>query len=249
MGTHLRDRAAEPKRRPQSVRGTRARRVPVSATRPIRRLTVVLPTRNEVANVSPMIRALLALPMPGVTVSVLVVDYASTDGTVAAVERLRSAHPGRVGLEPVSTPGLGPAYLAGFRRALDEGADLVGQMDCDFSHEPAALVAMLARLDRDGVDAVFGSRWMAGGTTTEEWSPYRRLLSVFANGRYVKALLRLPLADATGGFRLWRRQTLLGMGLSRVTSRGYVFQVEMASVAHRLGYALAEIPIRFGKRR
>ncbi len=214
-----------------------------------RRLTIVVPTRSEIENIEPMVAALLALSIPAVEVSVLIVDNASTDGTSERASALSQTHPERVSVLHVCVSGLGTAYVAGFQHALGQGADLIVQMDCDFSHPPEVIPGMVATLDEQGADAVLGSRWTDGGGFDEEWPVARRLLSTFANRHYVHTLLGLPLADATGGFRLWRRETLLGMDLMRITSHGYVFQVEMASLAHRLGYRLVELPITFAERR
>jgi dolichol-phosphate mannosyltransferase len=107
---------------------------------------------------------------------------------------------------------------------------------------------MIAKIDEGNYDTVIGSRWTRGGGVDESWSVGRKLLSWFANGVYVRTLLGLPVKDATGGFRLWKRETLKGMGLERVRSNGYVFQVEITYIAYRLGYKFAEIPIYFPDR-
>lgn len=218
---------------------------------PPMRLTVVLPTYNERENLPRMTGELLALDLPGVELSILVVDDASPDGTGDLADELAAAHPARVGvLHRQGKQGLGKAYLAGFERALGEGAELVLQMDCDFSHQPRYIADMLAALDEGGgADMVLASRFVTGGGVDREWSWYRKLLSWFANSVYVRAVLGLSLKDATGGYRLWRRETLLGMDIQRrIGSNGYVFQVEMAFVATRLGYRIREIPIYFPDR-
>ena len=223
------------------------------------RLTVVLPTYNERENLPRMAAELLALSLPGVELGILVVDDASPDGTGALADELAAAHPGRLAvLHRQGKQGLGKAYLAGFARALDEGAELVLQMDCDFSHQPRYIADMLAALDAGagsgtgsaaGADMVLASRFVSGGGVDRQWSWYRKLLSWFANSVYVRAVLGLSLKDATGGYRLWRRETLLGMDIqNRIGSNGYVFQVEMAYVATRLGYRIREIPIYFPDR-
>jgi dolichol-phosphate mannosyltransferase len=142
--------------------------------------------------------------------------------------------------------GLGSAYITGFRAALQAGAQAVGQMDADFSHSPSHLPEFLKILEE--ADAVFGSRYIPGGQIDERWGAGRVLLSWFGNF-YARTILGLHVMDATGGFRVWRRETLLGMPLDRIVSNGYVFQVEMAYVAQRLGYRLQEIPIYFEDRR
>lgn len=204
---------------------------------------VVLPTYNEAENLPPMIEALLALP-----VDILVVDDNSPDGTGALAEQLAQQHPGRIAvLHRSEKAGLGPAYIAGFRHALELGAQQVIQMDADFSHQPKYIPDLIAKLE-SGYDLVIGSRYAPGGSVDKTWGPYRKLLSWFANAVYVRVLLGLPITDATAGYRIWRRETLQGMGLERIQSNGYVFQVEMAYVAYRLGYRIAEVPIHFPDR-
>jgi dolichol-phosphate mannosyltransferase len=211
-------------------------------------LTVVLPTYNEAENLPRMVAALLELALPDVELRVLVVDDASPDGTGRRADELAAEHPGRVAvLHRAGKEGLGRAYVAGFTRALEDGADLVLQMDCDFSHRPGDIPALLAALP--GADMVLGSRFAPGGRVDPDWAWWRKLLSWFANSLYVRAILGLELRDATGGFRLWRRRTLVGMDIARrIHSNGYVFQVEMAYVAGRLGYAICEVPIEFPDR-
>jgi dolichol-phosphate mannosyltransferase len=120
-------------------------------------------------------------------------------------------------------------------------------MDSDFSHQPKYVPELIAKIEQ-GFDLVIGSRYARGGGVDKTWGPYRKLLSWFANAVYVPVLLGLPVSDATAGYRIWRRETLIGMGLDRIHSNGYVFQVEMAYVAHRLGFRIAEVPIYFPDR-
>jgi dolichol-phosphate mannosyltransferase len=211
------------------------------------RLTVVLPTYNEKDNLERMVEALLALGLPA-RLSVLVVDDASPDGTGRLADGLAARHPGRVAvLHRAGKEGLGKAYLAGFARALSDGAELVLQMDCDFSHQPRYVPDLLAALP--GADVVLGSRFAPGGSVDPHWAWYRKLLSWFANSVYVRVILGSTLRDMTGGFRLWRAATLRGMDIQRrISANGYVFQVEMAFVAQRLGYAVREVPIAFPDR-
>ncbi len=229
-------------------------------------LTVVLPTYNEAENLASMVAALFALDLPDTELSILVVDDASPDGTGDLADELAAAHPGRLSvLHRAGKEGLGKAYLAGFAQALDQGAELVLQMDCDFSHKPEYVRDMLLAIgqplpgkgaggDAGGgagrtPDMILASRFVSGGRVDDSWAWWRKLLSWFANSVYVRAILGLPLCDATGGFRLWRRETLLGMDIqNRIQSNGYVFQVEMAYVAWRLGYRIHEIPIYFPDR-
>ncbi|MHC5212267.1 MAG: polyprenol monophosphomannose synthase [Planctomycetota bacterium] len=211
-------------------------------------LTVVLPTYNEAENLPRMVAALLDLDPPGVDLGILVVDDNSPDGTGRIADELAAKHAGRVSvLHRQGKEGLGRAYIAAFGQALEDGADLVMQMDCDFSHRPVDVPGLLAALP--GADMVLGSRFAPGGRVDPDWAWWRKLLSWFANSVYVRMILRIGLRDATGGFRLWRRETLLGMDIGRrIQSNGYVFQVEMAYVAQRLGYVIREIPIEFPDR-
>ncbi|HZM00582.1 MAG TPA: polyprenol monophosphomannose synthase [Planctomycetota bacterium] len=211
-------------------------------------LKVVLPTYNEAENLPRMVAELLALPLPGARLSILVVDDNSPDGTGAIADRLAAGSSGRVTvLHRPGKEGLARAYLAGIQQALDAGADLVLQMDCDFSHPPRFIPDLLAALPE--ADLVVGSRYVAGGRLDPEWAWWRKLLSWFANSVYVRTILGIPVHDATGGFRLWRRQTLSGMDLQRrIGSTGYVFLVELSYVAWRLGYRIREVPIEFPDR-
>lgn len=210
------------------------------------KIIVVIPTYNEKENLPQITAALFDLHIPNL--EILVVDDHSPDGTGQLAENLRRQYDALVHvLHRTEKAGLGPAYIAGFRRALELGADLIVQMDADFSHQPHYLHTMLQNLN--GNDVVIGSRFMRGGGVDKSWSWYRKLLSLWANRLYTPAILRLPVYDATGGFKMWRRETLLGMGLDRIQSNGYVFQVEMSYVAHRLGYKIAEFPIYFPDRR
>jgi dolichol-phosphate mannosyltransferase len=209
-------------------------------------VTVVLPTYNEAENLPLMIDALLALLVPDLRV--LVVDDSSPDGTGQIADDLAAAHPTRIAvLHRAEKAGLGPAYIAGFKQAIQMGADYILQMDADFSHQPSYIPALIAKLE-SGYDLVIASRFERGGGVDESWSFYRKLLSWFANRIYVRFLLNIPVTDATAGYRIWRRETLVGLDLERIRSNGYVFQVEMAYVACRLGFRVAEIPIYFPDR-
>lgn len=209
------------------------------------RTIIVMPTYNERENLPLMTEALFALGIDAL--ELLVVDDNSPDGTGQLAEGLSSAHPGRVHvLHRPGKGGLGPAYLAGFRHALEMGAEILMQMDADFSHQPRYIPDLLGALEN--ADCVIGSRWMKGGGVEENWGWHRKMLSRWANRIYTPLILGMPIYDATGGFRAWRRETLLGMDLSRIHSNGYVFQVEVAYVAYRLGYRVTEVPIYFPDR-
>jgi dolichol-phosphate mannosyltransferase len=211
----------------------------------MRKLTIVIPTYNEAENLPALARSLWELPLPGTRL--LIVDDGSPDGTGELAEDLTREHPGQLGV--IHRPGklgLGSAYITGFRAALEAGAEAIGQMDADFSHSPHYLPGFLDMLELS--DVVLGSRYVPGGSVDRRWGAGRKLLSGFGNA-YARLILGLKVRDATGGFRVWRRETLLGMPLSRIRSNGYVFQVEMAYVAQRLGYVTAEAPIYFEDRR
>lgn len=210
------------------------------------RTVVVIPTYNEADNLAALAAELWALPIPGL--EILVVDDDSPDGTGRVADELAERQPGR--LDVIHRPGkggLGTAYLEGFRRALAAGADVIVQMDADFSHSPAYIPKMIEALREH--DVVVGSRYVAEGRLDDRWGVGRYLLSWWANSVYTRLLLNVKVKDATAGFKAWRRETLLGIGLDRIRSNGYVFQVEMAYVAERLAYRVLEIPIYFEDRR
>jgi len=207
---------------------------------------IVIPTYNESANIAPMTEALLDLAIPAL--EVLIVDDESPDGTGRIADELTAQHPGRMHvLHRTGQRGLGLAYIEGFHWALERDADFILQMDCDFSHSPKYIPQFLEHI-RD-YDVVVGSRYVQGGGTDERWSWGRWLLSWWANSIYVKLTLGIEAKDATAGFKCWRRETLQGIDLSTIHSQGYVFQVEMAYIAERLGYRILEIPIYFEDRR
>jgi dolichol-phosphate mannosyltransferase len=205
-----------------------------------------MPTYNERENLPDMVRTLFALPVDDL--HLLVVDDKSPDGTGDLAESLAEDYPGRLSvLHREHKTGLGPAYIAGFKRALADGADYILQMDADFSHQPGYIPNMIDVLEK-GADMVLASRFVRGGSVDASWGMYRKLLSWWANRFYVPTILHIPIYDATGGYRLWRRETLIGLNLDQIQSNGYVFQVEMAYVAVRLGYSVVEVPIHFPDR-
>lgn len=207
-------------------------------------ITVVTPTYNEAQNLPGLAHALFALPLD---IRLLVVDDNSPDGTGEVADQLATDHPGRVQvLHRAGKLGFSSAYLEGFQAALAGGAGAVAQMDSDFSHDPAVLPAMAERLQAS--DMVLGSRYTAGGSVDQDWPPWRKGLSAFGNF-YARRILGLPFRDVTTGYRLWRRETLLGMPLDRIQSTGYIFLVEMAHLAHCLDYRVSEVPIYFADRR
>jgi dolichol-phosphate mannosyltransferase len=208
-------------------------------------ITVVVPTYNESENLPKLVTTLFDVPLSGL--KLLVVDDNSPDGTGKIADELALKSAGRVSvIHRTGKLGLGTAYISGFRQALADGADAVAQMDADFSHPPEKLVELSAALE--DYDVAIGSRYVPGGRLDENWPFWRKALSGWGNF-YARTILGLKLRDVTGGYRLWRRDTLLGMPLERVRSSGYVFQVEMAYVATLLGYRFKEIPIYFADRR
>lgn len=207
---------------------------------------VVLPTYNEAENIRAMTDALLRLPVEGL--QMLIVDDNSPDGTGKLADELHSANPTRVQvLHRSGKLGLGTAYIQGFQRAFEEGADYVVQMDADFSHSPDYVPRFLANINDN--DVIVGSRYAPGGRLDKRWSLGRYLLSWWANSVYVRMILGLHVHDATAGFKLFRAEALKQIDPSRVQSNGYVFQVEMAYLAEQEGMKILEWPIYFEDRR
>jgi dolichol-phosphate mannosyltransferase len=210
------------------------------------KIMVVVPTYNEADNLPTMVGELLALEPP--KVEILIVDDNSPDGTGEIADELVKRHPDRVHvIHRAGKLGLGTAYVTGFTYALDHGADLIVQMDADFSHSPAYILQLVEAIK--DYDVVVGSRYVSGGSLDERWSWWRYALSWWANSVYTRLILGVNVKDATAGFKCWRRTTLEGIGLERVRSNGYVFQVEMAYLTEKLGYRFFEIPIHFEDRR
>jgi len=205
-------------------------------------VVVVVPTYNERPNIEALIHGVLELePRFGV----VVVDDSSPDGTGVLADALAAAHPGRV--EVIHRPakgGLGPAYIAGFRRALELAPDLIAQMDADLSHDPAALPRLVAAA-RDA-DLVVGSRYVRGGGTTG-WPLWRRLLSRLG-GRYSSAVLGASVSDLTSGFKVWRPGTLRRIAFDGLRSDGYAFQIEATWRSIKQGARVVEVPIVFADR-
>jgi dolichol-phosphate mannosyltransferase len=209
------------------------------------KITIVIPTYNEAENLPKLTAEVLALPLPDL--SILVVDDNSPDGSGELAEELGRQYQGRVKvMHRAGKLGLGTAYIQGFQAAIADGAEAIGQMDADFSHPIDKIEVMAETLA--SCDAVIGSRYVPGGSLDERWPFWRKALSGWGNF-YARTILGLSTRDVTGGFKLWRRETLQGMPLDRIRSNGYVFQVEMNYVAQRLGYVFREIPIYFQDRR
>jgi dolichol-phosphate mannosyltransferase len=204
------------------------------------RAVICLPTYNEQENLERMVRALGDLGMDGL--EVLVVDDSSPDGTGAIADRLAVELPWVHVLHRRRKEGLGPAYLAGFRRALELGADLVFEMDCDFSHDPMD-VPRLAAAVTNSADLALGSRYVRGGGT-RNWGLVRRFISR-GGSLYAQVLLQLGIRDLTGGFKCYRRAVLETIDLDQIKSLGYAFQIETTYRALRAGFRVVEVPITF----
>jgi dolichol-phosphate mannosyltransferase len=205
---------------------------------------VVLPTYNEAENIGEIAAAILAV-LP--TATLLVVDDGSPDGTGDIADGLAAADPRVRVLHRAAKAGLGRAYLAGFRVALDGGAEQVIQMDADWSHDPAATRSLLAPLMNGAADLVIGSRYTPGGRVVD-WGIFRRVVSR-GGSLFARVVLGLPANDLTGGFKAWRAATLARVDFAGVHAGGYVFQVEMTYRAQRGGARLREVPITFRDRR
>ncbi len=204
---------------------------------------LVLPTYNEAENVERMVAGITAALPAGARV--LIVDDSSPDGTGQIADRLARESPLVEALHRARKEGLGPAYLAGFRRALDAGAALIVQMDADHSHDPADLPRLLEAAA--GADLVIGSRYVAGGSVGD-WGPIRRGISR-AGSAYARLVLGVGVRDLTGGFKVIHRRVLDAIGLDSIASHGYAFQVEITYRAIRAGFTVVEVPIEFRDRR
>lgn len=204
---------------------------------------LVLPTYDEAENVEAIVLAIREqLPSDR---RVLIVDDSSPDGTGEIADRLAAEHDDVEVLHRREKEGLGPAYVAGFRRALAGGAEIVGQMDADFSHDPADLPRLIAATER--ADLVIGSRYVDGGGV-EQWGPMRRAISR-GGSAYARLLLGVDIRDLTGGFKVFRRVVLESIGLETILSLGYSFQIETTYRAIKTGCRVVELPITFHDRR
>nr|WP_235747182.1 polyprenol monophosphomannose synthase [Nocardia coffeae] len=210
------------------------------------KVTVVVPTYDERDNLPVAVERLTSLPVSDL--HILVVDDNSPDGTGELADKLAAELPDVVGvLHRTEKDGLGRAYIAGITRALDEGAEIVIQMDADLSHPAEVIPAMLEKLETSGAGVVLGSRYVPGGSTAEEWKWYRKALSAWANF-YVNLILRLGVKDGTAGFKAWQADTLRAIDVASIRSNGYSFQVEMNYRTIKKGITIAEVPIRFEER-
>lgn len=207
---------------------------------------LIIPTYNECANVEAFVGAALPeLARAAPEHRLLIVDDASPDGTGELADALAAEHDAVEVLHRTEKDGLGRAYLAGFERALAGGADLVLQMDADFSHSPKDVPRLIAT-SRDGADLVIGSRYVEGGGV-RDWGHARRLLSR-GGSLYARTILGVEVRDLTGGFKCWRRGVLEALDLQHVHADGYGFQIETTYRAIQAGFSVEEIPIVFTER-
>jgi dolichol-phosphate mannosyltransferase len=209
------------------------------------RVVVCVPTYNEKENLQPMVEALARVIDPARD-SVLVIDDSSPDGTGEIADALAAELAWLSVLHRERKEGIGAAYVAGFGVALASGADLVVQMDCDFSHDPEDVSRLIAAC-ADGADLALGSRWVRGGGTAN-WGLGRRLISR-GGSLYARLVLGVGIRDLTGGFKCFRRSTLEAIAIDRVRTRGYGFQIETTYRVLRTGRRVVELPIVFVDRR
>lgn len=208
------------------------------------RKLVIIPTYNEARNITQVLDRVMSLPHAW---HALVVDDNSPDGTGDLVEEAARRYTGRIHcIRRSGKLGLGSAYVTGFRFALEEGFDLIAEMDADLSHDPDDLPSLAAPLARGEADLVIGSRYI-DGVRVMNW-PLSRLILSYGAGIYTRIITRLPVQDVTAGFKCYHRRVLDSIDLDRVRSNGYSFQIEMKYRAWREGYRLMEVPIIFTER-
>lgn len=206
---------------------------------------IVVPTYNERENLPMLVEKIFSLPIPDV--ELMIVDDNSPDGTGTMADQYAKDTQGKVHVIHRSGKlGLGTAYVAGFKKALELGAERIVQMDADFSHPPEKIVEFMQAIQNH--DLVIGSRYVAGGSLDNDWPITRKALSAWGNF-YARTILGMKIRDVTAGFRMWRREALMRIPLDRVRSNGYMFQVEMAYLATRLGFTVKEVPIYFAERK
>ena len=206
---------------------------------------VLIPTYNEKENIENIIRAVFALEGE---FHILVIDDGSPDGTAAIVKGLMTSFPERLFiLERKGKLGLGTAYIAGFKWALERTYDYVFEMDADFSHNPEDLPRLYKACEEEGVDVAIGSRYLSG-VNVVNWPIGRVLMSYFAS-KYVRLITGLKIADTTAGFKCYRREVLDTIELDKIRFKGYAFQIEMKFTAYKCGFILKEVPIIFINRR
>ena len=204
---------------------------------------VIIPTYNEAKNIASALTQVLDLDGP----DILVVDDSSTDGTAEIIASLQTRVPDRVHvLSRAGKQGLGTAYLAGFRYALERGYEYICEMDADLSHQPSDVPALIAPVRAGRADLVVGSRYVQG-VRVINW-PLSRLILSYGAGIYTRMITRLPVADVTAGFKCYHRRVLEAIPFGRIRSNGYSFQIEMKYWAWKLGFRVMEVPIVFIER-
>ena len=205
---------------------------------------VIIPTYNEIENIQAIIEKVLSLEP---VFDLLIVDDGSPDGTASAVKRLQTQHPNRIHLlERKGKLGLGTAYIAGFKYALEHGYEYIFEMDADFSHNPDDLVRLYDACHENGAFMAIGSRYI-NGVNVVNWPIGRVLMSYFA-GHYVRFVTGMPVQDATAGFVCYRRRVLETIPLDQIKFIGYAFQVEMKFTTWKYGFKMTEVPIIFTDR-
>lgn len=205
---------------------------------------VLIPTYNECENVAKMIDTVMAL---NAEIDILIIDDNSPDGTGSIVKSKQSEYPGRLHLlERPGKQGLGRAYIAGFRWALDAGYRYITEMDCDFSHPVDKLPVLIDRVRSGQCDVAVGSRYIKGGRV-QNW-PIGRIAISYGASLYVRLITGFPVKDSTAGFVCYRREVLERIDLDSIRFLGYAFQIEMKYVAHCLGFVIQEVPITFEDR-
>ncbi|MGW5351134.1 polyprenol monophosphomannose synthase [Streptomyces sp. NPDC004031] len=208
---------------------------------PLGKVLVIIPTYNEAENVVPIVRRVRAAVPEA---EILVADDNSPDGTGKLADELSAADPAVHVMHRKGKEGLGAAYLAGFRWGIDHGYDVLVEMDADGSHQPEELPRLLTALK--SADLVLGSRWIPGGRVVN-WPKSREFISR-GGSTYSRLMLGVTLRDVTGGYRAFRKETLLGLGMDDVASAGYCFQVDLAWRAVKAGFHVIEVPITFVER-
>jgi len=211
------------------------------------RIAVVVPTYNEAANLPILAERVLGLPLPNLRL--VIADDNSPDGTGALADELATGagDDRMVVLHRKAKEGIGRAHIAGMVESMARGADFVVQMDGDLSHQPETIPEMLGTMLSTDAGLVIGSRYVIGGTLSDQWGLHRRLLSR-GGSAYVNAIMRLGIRDTTGGFKLWRRDVLEAIDLDHIRSDGFSFQIEMNHRCKQLGHKIVEIPIHFEER-
>ena len=203
---------------------------------------IIIPTYNEIENITKIVPEVLAkLPKDG---GILVVDDGSPDGTAQAVKNMQNTKKNLHLLERTQKSGLADAYITGFKWGIQNGYDVLCEMDADFSHKPEYLTVMLKEIESH--DFVIGSRNIKGGAV-EGWSALRNIISK-GGSLYSRLVLGCPIKDLTGGFNMWRKETLEKINLDSIISKGYSFQIEMKYKAYKAGCSVKEIPIVFPDR-